>query len=43
MDACHLVSAVHLQADEFITAEKPNSPILKFTGIKVTTIYTRSA
>lgn len=39
LDACHLVSAISLRADEFITAEIPNSPIVKFTGIKVTTIY----
>lgn len=39
LDACHLVSAITLGADEFITAEKPNSPLVKYTGIKVTTIY----
>ncbi len=39
LDACHLVSAISLRADEFITAEKLNTPFVKFTGIKVTTIY----
>ncbi len=39
IDACHLVSAISLRADEFITAEKPNNPMVKYTEIKVTTIY----
>lgn len=39
LDACHLVAANSLRADEFITAEKPSSPIVKYTGIKVSTIH----
>lgn len=40
MDACHLLAATSLQADEFITAEKHTSPVLKYSALKVSTIYT---
>lgn len=38
LDACHVMAAISLQADEFITAENRNSPILKAPGIKIISI-----
>lgn len=38
IDACHIVAAISLGADEFITAEKHNSPLLKAPGIKTISI-----
>lgn len=39
-DALHIAAALALQADEFVTAERPTSPFKNVTGIKITTIYT---
>jgi predicted nucleic acid-binding protein len=39
MDALHIAAALLAQADEFITAERPTSPILRVAGLKIWTIY----
>jgi predicted nucleic acid-binding protein len=38
LDACHIMAAISLQADEFVTAEAVNSPVLKAPGIKTISI-----
>lgn len=38
-DALHIAAALRLQADEFITAERPTSPFKNVTGVKVVSIY----
>ena len=39
-DALHIAAALALQAEEFVTAERPTSPFKNVIGIKITTIYT---
>jgi|SRR5579883_1219640 predicted nucleic acid-binding protein len=38
VDALHVVSAEMVGADEFVTAERPTSPLLRVTSIKVVSI-----
>lgn len=43
MDALHVSASVGGNADEFVTAEKPTSPIFRATdlGLKLSSIYSR--
>lgn len=38
MDALHIAAALEAGADEFITAERPNSPLSRVRGVKVVSI-----
>jgi predicted nucleic acid-binding protein len=38
MDALHIAAAIEIQAEEFITAERSNSPLLRVRGVKVISI-----
>lgn len=40
-DALHVAAALMAQADEFITAERPTSPLKNVVGVKVISIYQR--
>jgi predicted nucleic acid-binding protein len=39
LDALHVASALALQADELVTAERPEKPIHRVTGLKVTSLF----
>ena len=39
VDALHIAASMMAQADEFITAERPTSPLLRVAGLKIWTIY----
>lgn len=39
MDALHVASALAVQAEELITAERPEKPMFRVTGLKVVSIY----
>jgi len=38
MDALHLAAARAMQADEFVTTERPTRPIFRVTDLRITTI-----
>ena len=38
MDALHIAAAVLSQAEEFVTAERPTSPLTRVKEIRVVTI-----
>jgi hypothetical protein len=38
MDALHLAAARAMNADEFVTAERPTSPIFRVADIRIVTI-----
>ncbi|RUT07717.1 hypothetical protein DSM106972_019770 [Dulcicalothrix desertica PCC 7102] len=39
MDALHIAAALSVDADEFITTEKPTKPMFRVTSIRVTSIF----
>lgn len=39
MDALHIAAAQALEADEFITGEKPTSPLFRVSGIRVVSLF----
>ena len=39
IDTLHVAAAILAQADEFITAERPTSPLLRVTDVKTWTSY----
>lgn len=41
LDALHIAAACAARVDEFVTMEKPNSPLLRVREIKVTTLNTK--
>lgn len=40
MDALHVASALALQTEELITAERPEKPMFRVAGLKVFSVYT---
>ena len=40
-DALHIAAALLAQADEFVTAERPTSPLKNVVGVNVISIYQR--
>jgi predicted nucleic acid-binding protein len=38
-DALNIASAIRLNADEFVTLEKPSKPMFRVRGIRVVTLY----
>lgn len=40
LDALQIASAISVNADEFITTEKPTKPLYRVKGIKITSIVT---
>jgi predicted nucleic acid-binding protein len=39
LDALHVTAAQSLDADEFITGEKPSSPLFRVPGIKIVSLF----
>jgi hypothetical protein len=39
MDALHLSAALHAEADEFVTLEKPEKPMFRVHELKVISLY----
>jgi predicted nucleic acid-binding protein len=39
LDALHVTASLRARADEFVTTERPNSPLLHVSGLRVTTLY----
>jgi hypothetical protein len=38
MDALHIAAAIEVGAAEFITAERPTSPLFRVRGVKVVSL-----
>ncbi len=41
LDALHLTAAKFLDADEFVTGEKPSSPLFRVPNIKIVSLFER--
>jgi predicted nucleic acid-binding protein len=42
MDALHLTAAEHLRVDEFVTGEKPSSPMFRVPNIRIVSLFEKS-
>jgi predicted nucleic acid-binding protein len=41
VDALHIAAALSVRADEFITAERPTSPLSRVRGVQILSIYSK--